>query len=442
MRPAAVRRSVRALTAVTLAAALWACGGGGSTPLSAPPTPAPTPTPDLGPPNVVLILADDLGYGDLGAYGNPRTRTPNLDKLAAEGIRFTSFYVPVPICAPSRAGLMTGRWPYRTGIPWNPPVRLNDDEVTIADALRDRGYATGMVGKWHLGWTGPDFPIHHGFDFYYGIPAGEDESDFVRGDQLTRDGVGRDMLARRYTDEAITWMRGVPRGRPFFMYIAHRSPHLPNYVAPPFEGTSPGGLYGDVIEELDWTVGEVVKALESMGAGQNTLVLFTSDNGPVIPPKGPGSAGPLYGDKGSCQEGGIRVPGIAWWPARIRGGRVVSEPVSTMDLFPTLVALAGGALPADREYDGMDVSRLLTGEIARLPGPGIDGSREIVFWYQRSPVAIRSGPWKYLRAGFWNPVPALYDVEADPGETNDLGKARPDLARQLDERIDQLVSGG
>ncbi len=426
--------------AISLAAVLPACGGG-STPMT-PSTPTPTPTPDLGPPNVVIILADDLGYGDLGAFGNAKIKTPNMDKLAAEGVKLTSFYVPVPICAPSRAGLMTGRWPYRTGIPWNPPVKLNDDEITIADALRGRGYATGMVGKWHLGWTAPDFPTHHGFDYYYGIPAGEDESHWILGDQPTKDTVSPDMLSRRYTDAAITWIKGVPKGRPFFMYLAHRDPHLPNWMSAPFLGQSAGGLYGDVIEALDWTVGELMQALKDIGADQNTLVLLTSDNGPVIPPQGPGSAGPLYGGKGSCQEGGIRVPALARWPARIPGGRAVAEPVSTMDLFPTLVALAGGTLPTDRKYDGMDVGKLLTGEISRLPGPGIDGGREIVFWYERNPVAIRSGKWKWLRAGFWNPVPALYDLEADPGETHDLGKTRPDLAQQLNARIDQLVFGG
>ncbi len=435
------RRRAHAFVSLLCAASLWQCGGG-ATPPTTVPTAAPTPTPNLGPPNVVIILADDLGYGDLSSYGNPRIKTPNLDRLAAEGIRFTSFYVPVPICAPSRAGLMTGRWPYRTGIPWNPPDRLNDGELTIADALHARGYATGMVGKWHLGWVAADMPIHHGFDFYYGIPTGEDESDFILGDQPTRDTVAPDMLARRYTDDAITFIKGVPRGKPFLMYVAHRSPHQPNYIAPPFEGKSAGGLYGDVIEELDWTVGELLKALKDAGLDQNTLVLFTSDNGPEIPPKGPGSAGPLSGAKGSCEEGGIRVPGIAWWPARIRAGRVVPDPVSTMDLFPTLVTLAGGALPTDRKYDGQDISKLLTGEISKLTGPGVDGGREIVFWYQRSPVAIRSGKWKYLRGGFWNPAPALYDVEADPGEANDQRKARPELAEQLDRRIDELLSGG
>jgi arylsulfatase len=389
----------------------------------------------------VIILADDLGYGDLASYGNPLIKTPNLDKLAADGIRFTSFYVPVPICAPSRAGLMTGRWPYRTGVPWNPPIRLNDGEITIADALHARGYATGMVGKWHLGWEAPDFPTHHGFDYYYGIPAGEDESDFILGDQPTRNTYPPETLSRGYTDAAITWIKGVPKGRPFFMYLAHRDPHLPNWMSAPFLGTSKGGLYGDVIEALDWTVGQLLQALKDIGAEQNTLVIFASDNGPVIPPQGPGSAGPLYGGKGSCQEGGIRVPGIARWPARIRAGRVVAEPVSTMDLFPTLLRFAGGSLPTDRKYDGMDIGKLLTGEIDKLTGPGVDGGREIVFWYERSPAAIRSGKWKYLRSGFWNPAPALYDLEADPGEAHDLRPTRRDLADQLNERIDALLNG-
>jgi arylsulfatase A-like enzyme len=428
------------ILAIVPLAALAACGGG-STPVT-PPTPTPTPTPDLGPPNVVIILADDLGYGDLGSFGNAKIKTPNIDRLATEGVKLTSFYVPVPICAPSRAGLMTGRWPYRTGIPWNPPVKLNDDEITIADALRGRGYATGMVGKWHLGWTAPDFPTHHGFDYYYGIPAGEDESDFILGDQPTRDGVTPDMLSRRYTDAAITWIKGVPKGRPFFLYLAHRDPHLPNSMSAPFLGQSAGGLYGDVIEALDSTVGQLMQALKDIGADQNTLVLFTSDNGPVIPPQGPGSAGPLYGAKGSCQEGGIRVPALARWPARIPPGRTITEPVSTMDLFPTVLSLAGGTLPTDRKYDGMDVGKLLTGESNRLSGPGIDGGREIVFWYERNPVAIRSGKWKWLRTGFWSPIPSLYDLEADPGEAHDLRQTRPELAQQLDARIDQLVFGG
>ena len=428
-----------------LGVVLAACGGGGgasggSSP-SGPSTPAPTPTPVLGPPNIVLILADDLGYGDLSSYGHTLIKTPNLDKLAAEGIRFTSFYVDAPVCAPSRAALMTGRWPPRTGIAWNPPLRLHPDEIVIAQVLKDRGYATGMLGKWNLGYEPGDMPIHYGFDYFYGIADGEDENKFVLGDQPTKDTVGPDMLAQRYTDYAIRWITSHKDG-PFFLYLAHRSPHLLNAASPAFLGKSAYGLYGDTVEELDATVGDLLKALKDLGIDKNTLVLFTSDNGPVIPPKGPGSAGPLFGGKGSLQEGGIRVPGIAWWPARIRGGRVVAEPVTTLDVFPTLVSLARGTLPPNRRYDGEDISRLLTGDLDRLPGRGIDGGREMIFWYQNQPSALRSGRYKYLRAGWWYSDPALYDLEADPGETRNLSQDRPDLAKQLNQRIDEIVSGG
>jgi arylsulfatase A len=421
-----------------------ACGGGASQP-SAPSVPspspaAPTPAPDLGPPNVVVILADDLGWGDLSSYGNTAIRTPNLDRLAAEGARFTSFYVAAPICAPSRAGLMTGRWPPRTGIPWNPPEHLHYDEVIIAQALHDRGYATGMVGKWHLGWETGDLPTHWGFDYFYGVATGEDESDFVLGDQPTRDTVSPDQFARRYTEYALNFI-AANRDRRFFMYIAHRDPHLPNSPAPEFAGKSGVGAYGDIIEQLDWTVGEFMKGLGDLGLDRNTLVIFASDNGPVVPPKGPGSAGPFSGGKGSCEEGGVRVPGIARWPARIRAGRVIAEPVSTLDLFPTLVALTGATLPPLR-LDGQDVSRLLTGEVDRIGGAGIDGGREIVFWQQGGqPGGLRSGKWKYLRPGLWNASRTLFDLEADPGEKNDLSRERPELMQQLEQRLVWLIGG-
>ncbi len=385
----------------------------------------------------MLILADDLGNGDLGSYGHPTIKTPNLDQLASQGVRFTNFYVPAPVCAPSRAGLMTGRWPVRTGIPWNPPTRLNDDEVTIADALRARGYATAMLGKWHLGWEPPDMPIHHGFDSYYGLPAGEDPGDFVRGDRITQDGVGLDMLARRYLDEAVTFVRSVPRDRPFFLYIAHRTPHAPYFASDLFRGKSAYGIYGDVIEEMDWTTGELMKVLRETDRDGNTLVFFTSDNGPAQGE--PGSTGGLSGEKGSCREGGLRVPGIAWWPARVPGGRVLSEPATTLDLFPSFLALAGGTLPADRKYDGQDITKLLTGELTKLPGPGIDGNREFLFWYGSNAVAIRSGKWKYLRPGFWSDAPGLFDLEADPGEGKELRRTHPDIAERLSARFDEIL---
>jgi arylsulfatase A-like enzyme len=425
-----------------LAAAALApgCGGEGSPPTAgAVPTPAPTPTPELGPPSFVVVYADDLGYGDLSSFGHPAIRTPNIDRLAEEGARFTDFYSPVPICAPSRAALLTGRWPVRTGIPWNPPNGLHDGELTIAEVLKGHGYATAAVGKWHLGWDRDDMPIHHGFDYYYGIPSGTDESDAILGDEPTRDTVAPHYWGERYTAEAIAFIEEHP-DQPFFVYLAHRDPHLPYLPAPEFEGTSSAGIYGDVVEQLDATVGTLMTALEDLGRDHNTLVIFASDNGPALPPKGAGSAGPLWGGKGSLQEGGIRVPAVARWPGRIPPGLVVSEATSTIDLLPTLVSLAGAPLP-DRHYDGLNIAQLLTGEVDRLPGRGIDEGRELVFWYSNRALALRSGRWKYLRPGPWATRPTLYDLEADPGERNDLSFDQPEMVEQLDQRIDDIVAG-
>lgn len=427
-----------AATAAVLAFLMNACGA--PAPVEAPvatPTASPEPAP-VGPPNLVVILADDLGYGDIGPYGNAAIRTPTLDRIAKEGIKLTSFYVPSPVCAPSRAELMTGRFPSRNGIYWNPPKQLNDGELTIADVLRARGYATGMVGKWHLGWEAVDFPAHHGFDFYYGIPGGEDSGTaFFKNDLPTDDRVGPDLLTRHYTDTAIAWMKTVPKDKPFFLYLAHHSPHLPNYVTAPFAGQSAAGAYGDVIEEMDFTIGQVLQALKDMGVDRNTLVFFTSDNGPALPP---GSAGPFTGGKGSDQEGGVRMPGLARWPARIPAGRVSAEPMSTLDLFPTFVALAGGNLPPGRVYDGADVTSVLTGAAEKMPGAGLDGHRELVFWYSHTPVAIRSGKWKYTRPAPWTSAPQLFDLDADPAEINNVIKDHRDVATLLDAHIDQLVS--
>ena len=436
------RGTTRAAVALLAAAGPLSCGGGSPSLPSQPPAPiaapAPTPTPDLGPPNVVVILADDLGWGDLGSYGNRLIRTPNIDRLAAEGARFTSFYVPTPICSASRAALLTGRLPGRVGIPWNPPNRLNNGEVVIASTLRARGYATGMVGKWHLGWDQAEMPIHHGFDFHWGLPAGEDETDFILGDAPTSDAASPDQLARRYTETAIKFISSQPRDRRFFMYVAHRDPHLANYPAPEFAGRSAYGAYGDVIEQLDASVGELVKYLRDSGLEQNTLVIFMSDNGPVIPPRGPGSAGPWSGGKFSCEEGGVRVPAIMRWPGRIRPGRVVDEIVSSLDLFPTLVALTGATLPP-RPMDGEDVSRLLTGEVEKIPGRGIDGGREVVFSGQHGVAGMRSGRWKYLRRGIWSDTPTLVDLAEDPGEQRDLSRAHPELVNRLEARLQELI---
>lgn len=419
-----------------LSAGFLGCGGAAPVSPSAPSTPAPSPWApvDLGPPNVVVVLADDLGWGDVGVYGNAAIRTPNIDSLAADGARFTSFYVPTPICAASRAGLLTGRLPGRVGIPWNPPRRLNEGEVVLARVLKARGYATGMAGKWHLGWEREDMPTHHGFDYFYGILSGE--GSFIKGDLPTSDVVGADQLARRFTSEAIDFMRA-HRER-FFVYLAYRDPHADYYPSAEFAGRSALGAYGDVIEQMDASIGDLLRALRELDLERNTLVVFMSDNGPLVPPRGPGSAGPFSGGKFSCEEGGVRVPAIVRWPARVRPGRLVDQPVSSLDLFPTLVTLTGAALPA-RPMDGEDISRLLTGEVERLGGKGIDGGREIVFSGADGAAGLRSGKWKYLRPGLWSGGVTLFDIEADPREQVDLSRSRPDLVKQLEARLQELI---
>jgi arylsulfatase A len=427
-----------AVLAAVLGAGILGCGGSSSPggPSATPATPTPPPE-DLGPPNIVLLFADDLGYGDLSSYGSTSISTPNIDALAREGALFTDFYVDAPLCAPSRAALMTGRWPPRAGVPWNPPKRLFPDEVVIAEVLRDRGYATGMLGKWHLGWEPPDMPIHHGFDYFYGVTTGVE--DFYFGDQPTSDTVSPARMAERYTEEALRFIGEHKDSQPFFVYIAYHDPHLPNVPSAEFAGRTSVGAYGDVIEQLDATVGTLMDGLGEMGVDRNTLVIFTSDNGPLAPPRGSGSTGGLSGGKKSCEEGGIRVPAVMRWPARIPPGLEIREVASTLDIFPTLTALSGATLP-DRKYHGEDISRLLTGEVERIGGSGIDGGREIVFWQGgREPGALRSGDWKYLRPGPWNAHPTLFDLSVDPGERRNLVFEQPERAEEMELRLQALL---
>ena len=424
-----------ALQAAAILALGLSCGGGSTTPTE---PASPTPTPVSGPPNVVFILADDLGYGDLSGYGSTTIKTPNIDRLGAEGVRLTGFTVPAAICAASRAALLTGRYPIRAGIPWNPPVRLGDGELTVADLLRARGYATGILGKWHLGWESADMPTHHGFDFFFGTPSG-DERQFWSGDQPTNDGAPPELLTQRYTQDAIRWMQSV-KDRPFFLYLAHHAPHVPLHASSAFLGRSAGGIYGDVVEELDWSVGEVVKAVKDLGLDARTLVIFASDNGPNRARDATfGSSGPFSGGKGSCLEGGLRVPALVRWPGRVPAGRTVADNASTLDLLPTFVGLAGGRLPSDRLYTGLDLTGLLTGTTERLEGPGIDGGRELIHYFSNAPSAIRTGRWKYLAPGFWSPVPGLFDLQADPAENVDLRSAQPEVAARLAERLQQIA---
>ena len=415
-------------------------------------------------PNVVIIYADDLGYGDLGCYGHPTIRTPHLDRMAAEGMRFTDFYSAAEVCTPSRTALLTGRYPIRSGmchdrhrvLRRNSAGGLPAEERTLAEALRDLGYATACVGKWHLGHLPQHLPPRHGFDRYFGMPYSNDmqpaanaprdrkrlffderneywRTPLIRGTEIVEETPDQHLLTRRYTDEAVEFITAHCE-RPFFLYMAHSFPHVPLFASPDFEGRSAAGRYGDVVEELDWSVGRILDTLRTLGLEGRTLVVFSSDNGPwkVFDQHG-GSAGMLRGGKGSTWEGGMRVPGIAWWPGTVPPSTVQHEMASTLDLFPTCVALAGGAPEADRPVDGVDIRDLLVdaGPVERPP---------FVYYRGTRPFAIRRGRWKMHRLtqegyGQAEPEthepPLVYDLGVDPAERFDVAAEHPDVVRDL-----------
>jgi arylsulfatase A len=415
------------------------------------------------PPNVIVILADDLGYGDLGCYGHPTIRTPHLDRMAAEGMRFTDFYSTAEVCTPSRAALLTGRLPPRSGMGSdNRRVLFPDSssglpptEITLATALKAKGYATACVGKWHLGHLPPHLPTSHGFDRYLGIPYSNDMDrspkspkglaafddpkieywnvPLMRNDKIIERPANQHTLTKRYTAESIGFIRE-NKGKPFFLYLAHTMPHVPLFASKEFAGKSARGLYGDVVEELDWSVGQVLDALRAEKLDRTTLVFFTSDNGPwLIKGEQGGSAGLLREGKGSTWEGGMRVPGIAWWPGTVPAGSVTHDIACTMDLFATGVKLAGGTVPADRPIDGVDLTPLLTG---KGPSP-----RDTMFYYRGTKLfAVRHGPWKahlVTRSGYGPDGPAeheppeLYHLGRDPGERFDVSKAHPEVVARI-----------
>jgi arylsulfatase A len=414
-------------------------------------------------PNIVLIFTDDMGYGDVGAYGHPTIRTPHIDTLAAEGQRWTQFYTAASVCTPSRAGLMTGRLPIRYGMSGNRRVLFPDsslglppEEITMAEALKARGYATGMVGKWHLGHLPAFLPTANGFDSYIGIPYSNDMDrvpDLGPAGQagvkaprpgyfnvpLMRDAgiierpANQTTLTRRYTEEALSYIRA-QKGGPFFLYLAHSMPHVPLFRSDEFAGRSPRGLYGDVIEELDWSVGQIVRTLRDEGLAENTLVIFTSDNGPWLSyDEQGGSAGLLRAGKGTTWEGGMRVPFVAWWPGRIRPA-VVTDLGTTMDLYTTAIGLAGGAPPADRPLDGSDIRPVLF-------GTGASSRDSIFYWRQRDLYAVRQGAWKahFISEGAYGQfgtrvahgTPELYNLDHDPSEKFNVAAAHPDMVARL-----------
>ncbi|MBC7893688.1 MAG: sulfatase [Sphingobacteriaceae bacterium] len=344
-------------------------------------------------PNIVFIYADDLGYGDLSCYDGKGIPTPNLDALAKKGVRFTDFYSASPVCSPSRAALLTGRYPVRQGINGvffpESYTGIDSAEVTLAETLKGAGYRTGMVGKWHLGHLESFRPLKHGFDSYFGIPYSNDMNSvvYLRDNAVEEFKVDQRYITQRYTQEALKFIDKNKVG-PFFLYLAHNMPHIPIYASPEFVGKSGRGLYGDVIQELDWSVGEVMKKLRENGLEENTLVVFSSDNGPwLVMGDDAGSAGPLREGKQTTFEGGMRVPAIACWKGKIPAGRVETRLATMMDWFPTLTKLGEGKLPTDRPIDGEDLWPILT-------GTGTRQGQQMAYYFNGKLEAFRLGDWK------------------------------------------------
>jgi arylsulfatase A len=402
------------------------------------------------PPNVVLIYADDLGYGDLGCYGSG-IPTPNLDRMAAEGMRFTQFYSANPVCSPSRAALLTGRYPTRVGVPRvlfpQDPGGLADSETTIAQLLKGRGYKTMCIGKWHLGRPARYMPTNRGFDEYFGIPYSNDMNPrpLMHDLEVIEEPATLETLTPRYTEQALRFIER-SKGSPFFLYMPHTYPHIPLAASERFRGKSGAGVYGDAVEEIDWSVGQVLGALRTHGLDRNTLVMFSSDNGPWYQ----GSPGRLRGRKGSTYEGGVREPFIARFPGRIRSGAVSRAVASTMDILPTLAGLCGAPRP-DKPLDGIDIWPVLSGRTPAL-------ERETLLYFDDWNVqCARRGRWKlhfarynsdtYAPApsgGRFNlplPSPELYDIEHDPDESYDVAPANPAVVTGIRHSVERLVEG-
>lgn len=402
-------------------------------------------------PNVVLIYCDDLGYGDLGVYGS-KIRTPNLDRMAAEGVRFTQFYSANPVCSPSRAALLTGRYPTRVGVPRvlfpTDTTGLPDSETTIAQMLKGRNYKTLAVGKWHLGHLPPYLPTKRGFDEYFGIPYSNDMVPRVLmhdGDIVEQPAV-LETLTPRYTAKAVSFIEQ-SKASPFFLYMPHTFPHIPLAASDRFRGKSPLGLYGDVIEEIDWSVGRVLETLKRTGADSNTLVMFSSDNGPWYQ----GSPGKLRGRKGSTYEGGVREPFLARFPGRIPKGLVQTGVAGTIDVLPTLAKLCGASLPGNA-MDGVDIWPLLTGQKR-----DIQRAELLLYFDDWNLQCARWGKWKLHVARYntmaYNPAPAggrvnfplpapeLYDIEADVDESYDVAPGNAAIVQEMLARLDRMVAG-
>lgn len=430
-------------------------------------SPAESETPAERPPNVVIIFMDDMGYGDLGATGHPTIRTPNIDRLASEGQLWTSFYVASSVCSPSRGALLTGRYPIRIGLA-GPRSRvffpeskggLPTSEITIAEMLKTEGYATGIIGKWHLGHQPEFLPTRQGFDYYYGIPYSND-MDSVNGwsvkkllakpgdinswnvplmenDSIIERPADQYSITKRYTDKALNFMTE-HQDEPFFLYFPHSMVHTPLFASEAFQKTNLRGVFGDVMAEVDWSVGQVMDQLETLGLTENTLVVFTSDNGPWLSMlQDGGSAGLLRDGKGTTWEGGMRVPGIFRMPGTVQPGPI-SDMGSSLDLLPTIASLTGATPPSDRILDGFDLTPVLR-ERASSP-------RDHLLFYRKTDIyAARKGAYKahYITETCYmpdngreaHPVPLLFQLEHDPSEKYNLANDRPEVLAEIAELV-------
>lgn len=396
-------RNSRPRLPVTAAVLLLAagCAGPDSPPAANPDADAAQPAPAgpavraAAPPNIVVILADDLGYGDVGAYGARRINTPHIDRLAAQGLRFTQGYSSANVCSPSRAGLMTGRYAIRSGMAWKvvdaeSAHGLPETEETLGELVKRQDYRTLYVGKWHLGNFPEHLPLKHGFDGFFGVPASNDMPNFALfdGDVLVEQPVDQSTLTRRYTERAVHFI-AEDSAAPFLLFLAHTFPHIPLYASGEFRGKSGAGLYGDTVEELDWSTGQILAALDDHGIRDNTLVIFTSDNGPFFE----GGTGGLRGGKGTSWDGGYRVPLIAGWPAVISPGRVTGAMAMNIDMLPTIADILG-LEPAAAVVDGRSLLPVFRG--------ADESPHDFLYYFNNERVVgVRSQDWKYVTHAYY-----------------------------------------